>query len=186
MMDIEGRKNMYAVEMFFSEEIEDYVRQIWYSLAEENLDSSLISIKEIKPHITLATYESLQLESFKKQFISFIEKFEPIDVNFVTLGTFPATGACFLIPTMTEELLRLHKNYHKKFEQFNDSIHIYYLPNNWNPHCSLAVGLDNNKLVKVFEHCLKKFKILSGKIIEIGLVEVKYKNNKCVSSPRIL
>ena len=177
---------MYAVEMFFNKELEESIRKIWYSLSEENIDSSLISIKDLKPHITLATYESLQLEAFKKQFVSFVENFEPIDVKFVIMGTFPETGTCFLGPIMTEELVRLHKDYHEKLIQFKTSAHFYYLPNNWNPHCTLAIRLNNSKLVKVLEHCLKKFKGLSGKIIEIGLVKVEYKNDRCVSSPRII
>jgi threonyl-tRNA synthetase len=46
----------------------------------------------------------------------------------------PVTGACFLKPTVTEELLTLHSKYHKQFISFNEKTNAYYVPGSWSPH----------------------------------------------------
>ena len=146
----------------------------------------MISIKDVRPHITLATYSTLPVEDFKRLFDTFRQSFEPVKATFITLGAFPTTGTCFLAPIVTEQLIGLHRHYHETFAKFQESAHFYYLPGNWNPHCTLAIGLDNNRLIDVLAHCLKEFSGLSGMINEIGLVALDYENNRCVSSRRVL
>lgn len=177
---------MYAVEAFFSAELEEAVKKIWHSLSDTGLDSSMISIQGLRPHITLATYSTLPVEDFKRLFDTFRQSFEPVNATFITLGAFPTTGTCFLAPIVTEQLIGLHKHYHETFSKFQEAAHFYYLPGNWSPHCTLAIGLDNKRLIDVFAHCLKKFSGLSGTIDEIGLVALDYENNRCVSSRRVL
>ena len=64
---------MYAVEAFFSAELEEAVKKIWHSLSDTGLDSSMISIQGLRPHITLATYSTLPVEDFEPLFESFIQ-----------------------------------------------------------------------------------------------------------------
>jgi len=176
---------MYAVELFLNEEADIYVRSIWNQLSIENIDSSLNDIKEICPHITLAVYEDITEKAFIEELHAFKSSFKPIDTSFDILGTFPMTGTCFLKPTVTEELLTLHSKYHKQFISFNEKSNAYYVPGSWNPHCTLAIGLTTERLKKVFNFSVDRFKPLKGTLNDVGLVKINFTDGKCVSSIRI-
>jgi 2'-5' RNA ligase len=176
---------MYAVELFLDKEADIYVRHIWNELSNENIDSSLSDIKEIRPHITLAVYEDINESGFIEELHAFKSSFKPINTYFDILGTFPMTGTCFLKPTVTEELLNIHSKYCEQFKSFNENADPYYLPRRWNPHCTLAIGLTTEKLKKVFNFSVDRFKPIRVTLNDIGLVKIEFKDGKCVSSIRI-
>jgi 2'-5' RNA ligase len=176
---------MYAVELFLNEEVELYVRNIWEELSNKNIDSSLKDIKEICPHITLAVYEDINESDFIEELRAFKSSFKPIDTYFDILGTFPITGTCFIKPTVTEELLNIHSKYCEQFKAFNEKADPYYLPGRWNPHCTLGIGLSNEKLKEVLNFSVDKFKPSRVTLTDVGLVKIDFKDGKCVSSIRI-
>jgi len=177
---------MYAVELFFNEEVDSYIRSIWKELSDNNIDSSLNDIEEISPHITLAVYENINEETFIEKFKVFKSNFKPINTSFDILGTFPITGICLIKPTVTQELLDIHSQYHQQLKAFNESASPYYLPDRWTPHCTLAINLNNDKLKKVFSFVLDKFKPLNATLIDVGLIKICSKNdNTCALSVRL-
>ncbi|MCB2290665.1 2'-5' RNA ligase family protein [Clostridium sp. CS001] len=176
---------MYAVELFLNKEADIYVRSIWGALSNKNIDSSLNDIKEICPHITLAVYEDINEGKFIEKLRAFKSSFKPIDTYFDILGAFPVTGTCFIKPTVTGELLTLHSKYQEHFIAFNENADRYYLPGRWNPHCTLAIGLSDEKLKEVFNFSVDKFKPSRVTLADIGLVKIEFKDDKCVSSIRI-
>jgi hypothetical protein len=62
----------------------------------------------------------------------------------------------------------------------------YYLPDKWNPHCTLATKLTSNQLVETFNFCLKDFKPIDAAFESVGLVEINFEGDRCVNSPTIL
>ncbi|NHN32819.1 2'-5' RNA ligase family protein [Paenibacillus agricola] len=177
---------MYAIELFLDSDVEGYVRRVWTELHNKNISSFMFNIEELRPHITLAVYKELDdLATFKNKFKVHCNNHKKLDIKLDMIGTFPTSGTCFLAPTITKELLNLHSEFHKKFEAYSHYANPYYTPNNWEPHCTLATKLTHEKLVETINYCTKDFKPFKSTITEIGIVEITFEGDQCVSSPTI-
>ncbi|WP_282942152.1 hypothetical protein [Paenibacillus sp. RC67] len=51
---------MYAVEMFFDTNLEDFVKDVWKELHHQSISSYMYDIEELRPHLTLAVYNEVQ------------------------------------------------------------------------------------------------------------------------------
>lgn len=174
---------MYAIELFFSEEVEDYVRRKWKEISLNQIASSLYDMEGTRPHVSLALYNDLEdLEEFQQHFTEYYKGYgDTIELKFDIIGTFPTTGTVFLKPTITTELLDFHKAYHNNFQQYHNQSQ-YYIPGNWDAHCTFAFGLDHNAITDVINYLLKDFKPLKGHMVEIGVVEVLHDGHQYVSA----
>ncbi|QGQ99186.1 hypothetical protein EHS13_32075 [Paenibacillus psychroresistens] len=107
---------MYAVEFFFENNLEQYVKGIWQGLSDENVSSNMYEISKMRPHIIVAVYNDiLDLESYFKRFSTFFNNILELDLKFDVLASFPDSGTLFIGPTVTESLIQLHKQYHQEF-----------------------------------------------------------------------
>jgi hypothetical protein len=105
-------------------------------------------------------------------------------LKFDIVSTFPTSGTIFLPPTMTSDLFKTHREYYNDLAEYN-TLEIgngYNLPDGWDPHCTLATRLNKDELIKSLDYCLYRFNPMKGRIIEIGVVELEFANDKCVSS----
>jgi 2'-5' RNA ligase len=175
---------MYAVEFFFEENFEQYVQGIWIGLNDEKLSSSMNEISEIRPHITVGVYNDiLDVETYFKRFNSFFNTELEIDLKFDVLASFPTSGTLFIGPTVTEGLILLHKQYHQEFSDLSEYANHFYIPENWDPHCSLAIRLNAEEMIEAIKYCYKNFIPHRSKIIEVGLVKLDLDSSgKCHSS----
>lgn len=179
---------MYAIELFFSEEVEEYVRKKWKDLSLNNITSSIYEIEEIRPHITLAVYDEIEnISGFKSDFVEYFRDVGPMNqIIFVDVGIFPTTGTIFMKPTITSELIDFHSNYHSVFKKYSRYANQYYIPGNWNPHCTFAIGLNNEEMNRVISCIIQDFAPQKGLITEVGLVHIIHDGNRFVSSKTIL
>lgn len=179
---------MYAIELFFSEEVEDYIRKKWKELSLNNIPSSYSEIKGIRPHVTLAVYDDIEnIVDFKHDFIEYFSDVRSMEeVIFVDVGIFPTTGTVFLKPTVTRELIDLHFNYHRAFEKYSRYANYYYIPGNWNPHCGFAINLNNEEMSRAISCIIQDFEPKKGLITEIGLEHIIRDGSRFVSSKTIL
>lgn len=179
---------MYAVELFFSDALENVVKQKWAELAHKDITKSIYQIRGIRPHVTLAVYESIEdLEAYKRDFEMYFESIASLDsLEFVDLGAFPTTGTVFMKPTVTKSLLDFHGEYHQAFEKYSNFASTYYLPDVWHPHCTYAIGLNHISMVEVFSCVLEDFKPMKSAITEIALVEIIHDGACFVSSETLL
>jgi hypothetical protein len=174
---------MYAVEFFFDEITESYVRDVWSSLKTQGITSLMADIEELRPHVTVAVYNSeLPIEQFRSRFDVATKKMSQIDVKFDIVSAFPASGTVFLPPTMTSHLFETHREYYSELAEYNAFANSYYIPDGWDPHCSLAIKLNHSSLIKTLNYCLSGFNPLKTKIIEIGVVKLEFVNGECISS----
>ncbi|WP_425568669.1 2'-5' RNA ligase family protein [Nonomuraea antimicrobica] len=68
----------------------------------------------------------------------------PPVVDLYVLGTFPRNeGTLFLTATVTADLLACHARVHTALADEAVEHWSHYLPGNWVPHCTLALGLDS-------------------------------------------
>lgn len=163
----------YAVEIFFDRKSEESIRDIWRKLHESEISSYMFTSGS-RPHIALSIMDSIDLPEFGEKLKAFTEELYPIDLRFVSIGTFPgAEGVLFLSPTVTAELLELHKAFNSTFTSYKGEMLNYYLPGVWIPHCTIAMGLAVNQFSSALELVLRDFKPISAKIEEIGIVEFR-------------
>ncbi|MGE7924176.1 2'-5' RNA ligase family protein [Viridibacillus arvi] len=167
---------MYGLIAIFDEQTEQIIKDIWKELKEKSISFYAYEVEDRIPHITLASYNDLNLSYLTKQLDVYYEGKQAIDITFNTIGSFLNSGALFLSPTVTAGLIELHTNHHKNFNQFNDDPNSMYLPNRWIPHCTIANRLSPENLSKAFDYCSKRNATISGQIKEIVLINVSIKN----------
>lgn len=181
--------SMYAVELFFDDQIDQFVREVWEELKQKDISSSLAEMEDLVPHITLGVYDT---ELPVDQLIERVEQisFNSFDIHFDALATFPTTGTLFLAPTMSTNLFKVHEDFHIEFNDFKHLANEYYLPNKWYPHTTLAINLDEKRLLEAYNYCLQKFKPLKGYITEIAVDKINTTeqewNSKTIYSKKLL
>jgi 2'-5' RNA ligase len=130
-----------AISAWFDTASEAVVRGLWNSMANAALDDSLHT-GPYRPHITLGVWEELPTEAATAALTELSAQLSPLQVTFQIVGAFGArpAGECgvFLAPTVSRELRLLHERAHHGLRYAAQSPIAYYLPGNWNPHCTLA------------------------------------------------
>lgn len=169
----------YAVELFFDDDNETYVKGIWEGLKVRGISSNMADIHEMRPHITLAVYNSeLPIDQYLQTFDKATKKISSFEVKFESLSIFPPSGdfstsVVFAPPTNTIQLLELHNRFYLDFDEYNSYANALYIPGRWTPHCTYAIGLDDDALSKAIEYCLEQFRPKQCTITEIAVVKIE-------------
>ncbi|MRG86007.1 2'-5' RNA ligase family protein [Salinibacillus xinjiangensis] len=167
---------MYGLIAIFDERTEELIKNIWKELKEKSISTYAYEVEDRKPHITLASYNSLNKKEFIEQMDITYKNQTVIDIKFNIIGSFLNSGALFFSPTVTKDLIEIHSNHHKDFERFNDNPNSLYLPDNWIPHCTIANRLSEDKLNEVFNYCSTRYSTILGKIVNVALIDVSEKH----------
>lgn len=175
---------MYAIELFFETEFESYIRRKWNDLSKTNITSTFLEIEDIRPHVTLAVYNRMDdIEKFKKDFMEYFDTREhKINLKFDIVGTFPTTGTVFLKPTITREFIEFHRLFHEAFSIYSENANRYYIPDEWDPHCTFGIGLNKKQINDAIGNILNDFQPMRSDVKEIGFVEIIHDGNRYVSS----
>lgn len=177
---------MYALELFFGSELNQYVKNSWQQLKDLHITSTMLNIQDLRPHITVAVYDQIEdLESYGKQLEEHMSEQKKFTVSFDSIATFPSTNTVFAAPTMTSELFHLHRNYYEAFQAYSKTAHAHYTPDRWNTHCTLAMHLTKLQMTRAVACCVNHFKPFQSSIESIGLVHLQYDGGSCISSPTI-
>ncbi|MFD0869961.1 2'-5' RNA ligase family protein [Paenibacillus residui] len=176
----------YAVELFFDERTEQYIRGLWRELEQNGITDSMMSIAEIQPHLTVAVYDDLEAGEFEEEIAFFMQGAPSLPVRFDSLACFPASGTLFLSPAVTAGLMQLHQRFHSRFHKLRPKAAPYYLPGSWNPHCTLAVNLSSVQLKEAFHYILDRFSPFQAGLQQIGLVQLTFNEEQlCIRSRTI-
>ncbi|WP_264230128.1 DUF4288 domain-containing protein [Acholeplasma laidlawii] len=96
-------------------------------------------------------------------------------VNFASIGQF-GTKVLYLAPIMNDILLQNHDVVSRMID--NASItdeapqnYDYYQKNQWQPHCTLAVNLDEKTMITAIKSVIKTVSLITAKIKTVALVE---------------
>jgi 2'-5' RNA ligase len=140
----------HAIEMYFDDQADAAVRDMWQVLADAGLPSlATATHRRHRPHVSLAVAESLA-DADLARLRSALAVRKPVLPLYV-LGTFPGHGgALFLGVPVTTELLAFHAGVHAALDGQPVEHWPYYQPGNWVPHCTLAEGLDKAAAAKAF------------------------------------
>jgi len=168
----------YAISLWFDDESEKKIRNIWKALSESNL-SSVLWTGSYRPHITLAVCEELNLPLFKESLSELFKATESFQLTLPLIGCFTSLpgnlsssgSAVFLGVTPTNFLLNFHAEIHKQIGFFGKTPKKYYLPNIWNPHCTLAPGVLSENIPNVIKVVQKTDLPLVIKVTRIGVID---------------
>jgi 2'-5' RNA ligase len=139
-----------------------------------------------RPHVSLAVYNEIPNSAdFAEKFSAFFIGRRKIHFHMEAIGSFPASGTCFVSPTVTENLFKLHKGFHDEFSDFKELASRYYFPDKWIPHCTLATQLTRDKLATALNYCSARFESLVGIFESAGFVENVFDGNRCICSRAI-
>jgi 2'-5' RNA ligase len=163
----------YALIGYLDNETEAYFKKLWKDLSEENITQYGIETKGKRPHITIADYDNLDKDKFVDLLNKFYGNKPKVAMSLNILGTFINTGTLFLAPTLSTELLDLHRSHHNYFKEFNENENSFYLPGKWSPHCTIASRLSEDNMMKAFRYCKNNSNKIYGKLNEIALLEVE-------------
>lgn len=161
----------FAVVLYFDEINERKFLNIWESLAKEGLSTNLIEAG-IRPHITLAIYDELECRPCENKLAKIASQTKPIKFQITHLGLFKdPEPVVFAAPTFTQEFLDFHKQIHAVLAKESKNPWEKYLPDQWVPHCTLALGFDPANLDMIIRNCLVLEFPMDIQANQVGVVE---------------
>lgn len=161
----------YAVVLYFEENQERAFFDIWKLLAKEHLSIDMVEA-EIRPHITLAIYDELNCQPCDSQLSRLASQTRPLEFQISHLGLFTKPEpVVFAAPTLTPQLLKFHQQLHSALMADSKNPWKMYLPGQWVPHCTLALGFDLKNLGEIFKTCLQLKLPMAIKANQLGAVE---------------
>lgn len=161
----------YSIELHFNTHSNRQIQRIIDLLMKEKVNSVTIE-QNIIPHLTLAVYDALDINEAINNLDSLRNKFKAFDLKLSGIGLFPSDEPpLFLIPKVTIELLTLHKYICELFDLYKNSQWQHYKPENWIPHCSVALYLSKKKIFDAIDIVIKYFQPFIVRIDRIVLTE---------------
>jgi 2'-5' RNA ligase len=125
-----------------------------------------------RPHISLAVYHDLDADAFVPRLEALFKHAAPIELEFHSIGLFPGKPPIFYIaPSFTDSLRELHHSFHEAMEAFYPQEVLYYLPNHWVPHCTVAIDGERRDAGRILTELLDWFKPFSFRIESAGLIK---------------
>ncbi|MCC9135241.1 2'-5' RNA ligase family protein [Pontibacter silvestris] len=93
------------------------------------------------PHLTLFTAEVPDEEELKQYLENTCLETRNFNIRTTGLGVFPGPNPVIYIPVLrTQALNQLHATLHRDVSEMSLEMGVYYNPNLWLPHISLALG----------------------------------------------
>lgn len=137
----------YAVVLYFDEMTDHRVRRAWASLEAHGVRSAASTYGgDYRPHLTLAIVDTYRAGGVASSLRRPLANVAGLPVTLASLGFFLTEQApAFLSVTATARLLSLHEDVHDALGD-RDSWS-YYTPDNWVPHCTLAMGVESPSAV---------------------------------------
>jgi 2'-5' RNA ligase len=166
---------MYGVIALFDKQTEKEINELWMELKEMGLSTYAFEVEDRRPHVTIASYNSIDEEKLIKKMDDYYNNVHSLAITFHSVCSFFNMGILYYSPIVTTELLRFHGNHHTYFESFNSDHNSMYLPEKWVPHCTIANRITSENVATAYEYCLNRFDRIVGKIEEIAIIKIKSK-----------
>lgn len=165
----------YAIELYYDEKTEEQLYDLSKIVADIGLSTKFIEWKT-RPHLTLACFNDVDEEKCIEQLKIFAQTNEKMPAYIASVGMFNDTKTIFASPMMNESLYAFHRKLHECLNGFDTTGHEWYCPNNWMPHCTLALTKEDEEEVfyKACDLILHKFKKMAGEFTSIGLVKISF------------
>ena len=161
----------YAVVFYFDEMSEIPILNVWNELGKDNL-SSPTQTRTIRPHMTLAIYNSINCSECKSEINLFSAKSGILNIQADHFGIFPQpSSVIFIAPPSNKKLMVFHDKIHQMLRgKVGGSLKMYQ-PGNWVPHCTLAQDIKIIDLPAAIKICMRMKLPLDLMITQVGVVE---------------
>jgi 2'-5' RNA ligase len=174
-----GADRMYGILAYLDRQTEEKLVEI-----RQGMNTAGIAESAIKPHVTIAVHNELEVAAFKKELTDFFMNESPVPLFFPSLGMFLNSGTLYAAPTKDPVLTDFHSRYHERFKGIIDPESLY-APSKWVPHCTIASHLSHEKLVEAFDWTVKKLEPFSARIEGIALLELVFDGDVCTDAKEI-
>ncbi len=170
----------FAFELFLDSVTEQLIREVWRRYAELGI-SSYLAESDSRPHVTMAVFDELTIEECQVLLNDFVARKRLITLEMSHLGLFySAKNVVYLGPTVTEELLQLHRDFHRIFERFMEHEWDCYRRGRWVPHCTLGVEIPKERLPEAVAAAMELIPLpLTCRVGEVGLIEFSPVRHLC-------
>jgi len=163
----------YAVVIYFDKISDQPILNAWREMQENNISRALHN-PGIRPHITLAIYDSLNCIECEKEIRQYIVNSNLIHLSADHFGIFPlASPVIFIALTPNRDLINFHKKIHQILKNNIHGSWEMYQPGNWVPHLTLVRDIKKKNLSAILEICMKIKLPLELRITQIGIVKFK-------------
>jgi len=169
----------YAVVLYFDEKIEEKIKSLIRKIANKTGNKYMVDNK-IPPHITISLFQyNGKIDTVMEIIENNISLFNRNNIVIASIGIFNPS-VLFIAPVINDYLLDLNKKVNKVIN-INDEILLdkNYMENQWIPHISLGVKLNENELISGIKILVESFKILDIGIDRVGFAKCNpYKDIK--------
>ena len=165
----------YAIEFYYDKETEKQLFDLAEMVAVEKLSTRFLEWKT-RPHLTLACFNDVDEARCIELLKEFASGHRVMPAYIDSVGMFTDTKTIFLSPTMSKSMYQLHSELHELLKDFDITGWEWYCPNDWVPHCTIALTREDEEDVfyKASDLILRKFKKISGEFVAIGLVKITF------------
>ncbi|XID94898.1 2'-5' RNA ligase family protein [Paenibacillaceae bacterium WGS1546] len=169
----------YAIEVFFNQQFDQYVRDLWRQCDSNHLSSFMSRVRGTEPHIALSVYENVDSAQLETKFneLAAIHLYE-IELIFDAVAVFPTSNATFLQPNVKREFNELMTTIHEHFKEFSEQCNMFYRPDRWFPHVTISKNNNLADLKKTASYIIEQFAPQIGRVEKLVLVEIEYLNGE--------
>jgi 2'-5' RNA ligase len=161
----------FALELTLDRLAAARVRELWGQLATAGFTFPAES--GANPHVSLAIWDTIDHLAMEQSIMSFAMVTPPVDVVFLRVSSFAASGVVFLAPDLDWRLLEVHAKCHHDFAGLGDGAWPHYAVGTWVPHCTLAQDLDALGVAQALTIAQRACLPLRGRLEAVELVEFR-------------
>lgn len=142
--------DMYAVVLYFDEKSSEKLNEGIRKISDVSNNHYMVDVR-IPPHITIAAFSCEDPTRLLKKVGDFAGQIMPFSVEFDRTGAF-GTRVLFASPIKDEWLKKINEKVHELLLwEFEPADNENYIPQNWIPHCALAVRLAEEQFLAAKE-----------------------------------
>lgn len=137
----------------------------------------------VPPHITVGAFETREESLAREVFDKVAAGIVPGRVSLVSVGSF-LPSVIYVAPVLNEYLQTLSESVQKELNAVHNKeldirIDEHYKPYSWFPHVTLGKKLSGEQLQSAFSTMLKRFSLINGEVVKIGLARTNPFCNLC-------
>lgn len=159
----------FAIEFLLDQEKSERVRHVWQDMADHKYGVEI----EGRPHITLAVWETVDLDIARTWLEAYAALQPPIPVRFASTGFFAnELAVVFLAAIATPYLLELQTTFCRDFAGPDGDSWVNYREDWWVPHCTLAMGVENDVFPQAMQVAKQIGLPCAGVLEAVTIVEI--------------
>jgi hypothetical protein len=169
----------YAIVLYFDEKTEKIINSLIKKISNKTGNKYMVDNK-IPPHITISLFHyDGKIDTVMEIIENNISFFHKNNITTTSIGIFNPS-VLFIAPVINDYLLELNKRINEIIN-VNDKILLdkNYIENQWIPHISLGVKLNEKESINGVKTLVENFKILDIRIDKVGFAKCNpYKDIK--------